>query len=130
MCKGMVIPGAWLVILLAILHIQGGDITKKLPSMLYLVRYGCSAKGPVYKINHEDPMGRARKVWVVRAFAEHKGLFDKKAVRNWQAWLADASSLEAGNKVCMKWMKRVSKASYRWRLEQKVKIVEPREKKE
>ncbi len=121
--------GAIILLFLALTQFaSAGDITKKLPSMLYLARYGCTTGGPVSKTDYKDPMGRAQTVWVVRAYAEHKGLFDKKAVRDWQVWLADSDSLEDGNKVCIKWMKRIRKASYNWKLEQKVKIVEPKER--
>jgi hypothetical protein len=96
--------------------------------MRCLVRYGCSVSGPVLKTDYNNPRGRETPVWVVRCWAEHKCPFDKKAVRDWKIWLSDRDSLEEGNKDCMKWMKRIKRASYRWKLEQKVKVVETKDK--
>lgn len=118
------------IILFLALPSPTGDVSKKLPPFLNLVRYGCKTNGPIRKMDYGDPLGREREVWVTTCWAEHRSPFDKKALRNWSFWLSDRDDLESGNKDAMKWMKRVKRASYRWKLEQKVKIVEPEEKKE
>lgn len=118
-----------LIVLFAVLCASAGDVSKKLPPLLNLVRYGCKTNGPVRKMNYRDPQGRTRDVYVTVCWAEHRSPFDKKALRSWSFWLSDRSDLESGNKDALKWMKQVRRASYHWKLEQKAKIVEPKEKK-
>lgn len=118
-----------LTLFLVTLSAHAKDVSKKLPSFQNLVKYGCETSGPVYKRDYRDPLGREHLVWVTNCWATHRGPFDKKPVRDWGIWLSDRSSLDAGNKDAMKWMKRIRRASYRWKLEQKVRIVEPEEKK-
>jgi hypothetical protein len=125
MCKRLPII---LMFLLVAPSATAKDAGKTLPSLQNLVKYGCKTVGPVRKANYRDPLGRAHLVWVTTCWAEHQGPFDKKPIRDWKLWLSDRGSLDAGNKDCVKWIRRIRKALYRWKLEQKVRIAEPKGK--
>ncbi len=105
------------LLLVGAANLAAGDASKQLPAMANLRKYGCSVNGPVLTINHNDPAGREHAVWEVHCWVAHQTPYETKATKDWKLWLGHYKSLEDGNKACMKWMKRIKKASARWKME-------------
>ena len=109
-----------LVILIALIlcpALSAGNISKKLPDLLNLVRYGCVIEGPVWRTDHNDPQGRQRKVWTLTVWASHRGPFAKKATKDWKLWYSSRSKRAKALDDCDKWMERVSRKVKAFRLQ-------------
>ena len=101
-----------LVILIALVlcpALSAGNIDKKLPDLTNLSSYGCVVRGPIIKRNYNDPVGRARPVWVLTVWAEHRDPLAKKAVRDWKLWYSDRKKRAKALTDCDGWMEKVAK---------------------
>ena len=104
-----------LVILIALAlcpALSAGNIDKKLPDLANLTRYGCVVNGPVLRIDHSDPRGQQRKVWILTVWASHQG----SSNRDWKLWYSDRSKRAKALKDCDKWMERLTKKVKAFRL--------------
>ncbi len=90
---------------------SAGGLDDKLPDLDGLVRYGCSVQGPIQQIDHGDPSGKARSVWSVTFWAEHKSLFGKKVRKDWKLCYSFRKKRIKGLTDCDKFMERVRKAT-------------------
>ena len=98
-----------LVALMLCLPISAGNISKKLPDFTNLTRHGCVIEGPILKTDHNDPAGTMRTVWVVTVWAEHKGPFSKKSIKDWKLWYSDRTKRMKAFADCDRWLEKVSK---------------------
>jgi hypothetical protein len=90
---------------------SAGGLDDKLPTLVGLVRYGCSVQGPIQQLDHGDPSGRTRPVWSVTFWAEHISAFGKKVRKDWKLLYSFRKKRSKGLTDCDKFMDRVSKAT-------------------
>lgn len=93
---------------------KGEGLEKKLPGMERLTTYGCVVNGPMLQHDFNNELGRVQEVWRVELWAAHKGLFDKKASKDWSILFAYRKKRKKALADCDEYLDRVKAARLRY----------------
>ena len=90
------------------------NLDKKLPALDGLTTYGCSVRGPIRLLDHNDASGREREAWKVTFWAAHKSVFAKKSRKDWKLLYSFRKKRIKGLTDCDKFLDRVKAAKLRY----------------